>query len=371
MELPTHGQGVILFRGGNSFSIWNRQKTEYLSVEFTDTEVLVTKNDKVWPMKSSGGLTRDPAGYMWFSIDSQNVRLRAGIGEARMETMHSEGVSSCAETDKKWLESLCFVVGEIEILHILRDPIVYATPMLVADMRDLSLDMVAEGKYVPNSTLPAAAQQLYACVAGPKFTLDDPSFPEFSAAIQRSILTPGLWCFETLKRKAGEFGKPNPDETYLRITLGQNSGESPGVPYVMEIWPAGHFSPVHSHSEANAVIRVLHGGIHVSLYPFLSAAVKPCAQADFKEGEITWLNAYMNQTHQLKNITNDVCVTIQCYMYDASDKRHYDYFDYLDADGKIQQYEPDSDMGYVDFKKMMKKEWSEFQLKGKSSCVLC
>ena len=44
-------------------------------------------------------------------------------------------------------------------------------------------------------------------------------------------------------------------------------------------------------------------------------------------------------------------------MYENHDKVHYDYFDYLDADGKTQQYEPDSDMGFLEFKKTMKAEW--------------
>jgi hypothetical protein len=38
---------------------------------------------------------------------------------------------------------------------------------------------------------------------------------------------------------------------------------------------------------------------------------------------------------------------------------HYDYFDYLDASGAKQQFEPDSDMDFVKFKKQMKLEWSQ------------
>jgi hypothetical protein len=45
-------------------------------------------------------------------------------------------------------------------------------------------------------------------------------------------------------------------------------------------------------------------------------------------------------------------------MYDDTDNKHYDYFDYLDANGVIQQYEPDSDMDYMSFKALMKKEWN-------------
>jgi hypothetical protein len=44
-------------------------------------------------------------------------------------------------------------------------------------------------------------------------------------------------------------------------------------------------------------------------------------------------------------------------MYTERDTRHYDYFDYLDADGAQQQYEPDSDMDYLDFKTLIKSEW--------------
>ena len=109
------------------------------------------------------------------------------------------------------------------------------------------------------------------------------------------------------------------------------------------------------------MIRVLHGSINVSLFPFLSGDVlEPFGKADFKKDDITWISPSLNQIHQLKNIdTATTCITIQCYMYKANNTTHYDYFDYLDADGKTQQYEPDSDMDFVAFKKQMRKEWLE------------
>jgi hypothetical protein len=45
-------------------------------------------------------------------------------------------------------------------------------------------------------------------------------------------------------------------------------------------------------------------------------------------------------------------------MYEGDDKKHYDYFDYIDGIGTIQQYEPDSDMEFIEFKAMMKREWA-------------
>jgi hypothetical protein len=46
-------------------------------------------------------------------------------------------------------------------------------------------------------------------------------------------------------------------------------------------------------------------------------------------------------------------------MYKQNNTSHYDYFDYLDADGKTQQYEPDSDMDFLAFKALMRKEYLE------------
>lgn len=133
------------------------------------------------------------------------------------------------------------------------------------------------------------------------------------------------------------------------------------MPYVMEIWPVGHYSPIHSHAGADAVIRVLHGSINVKLFPYLSEKMpKPFGVADFKEGDITWISPTLNQIHQLENLkTNtDTCITIQCYMYNEKDNTHYDYFDYIDGEGEIQPYEPDSDMDFIKFKETMRTEWS-------------
>jgi len=103
---------------------------------------------------------------------------------------------------------------------------------------------------------------------------------------------------------------------------------------------------------------VLHGSIHVSLYPFLGPEVRPFAQADFSEGDSTWMSPTLNTIHQLHNIgSTDTCITIQCYMYGGKDRLHYDFFDYLDDKGSKQQYDPDSDMDFVAFKALMKTEW--------------
>jgi hypothetical protein len=55
-------------------------------------------------------------------------------------------------------------------------------------------------------------------------------------------------------------------------------------------------------------------------------------------------------------------------MYKNDNTSHYDYFDYVDADGKTQQYEPDSDMEFLAFKALMKKEWLEANRKTSFFC---
>jgi hypothetical protein len=115
------------------------------------------------------------------------------------------------------------------------------------------------------------------------------------------------------------------------------------------------------------VIRVLHGTINVSLYPFLcesKSGVKPFAVVNFKKDDITWISPTLNQTHQLLNLptSKETCITIQCYMYDNDDNQHYDYFDYIDSDGNKKQYTPDSDIDFMDFKALMKKEYLEQKL---------
>lgn len=366
IKLIVHGQGIITFRheyisGPCVFSIGNA--TGGLRVEFTESNVLVfdLSNNPLLDKQNSFGLSKDPDATYWFSIDSQNQTLYAGIGEARIETaIYTYAFSQ--KSFKTFLESLTTIQlsESITPIRIIRDPITQMVPLIIKDTDDLTMNDIASTSILPSANLSPTSQILYNCISGRRFILDDRDFPDFSKAIEYSIVTPGYWCNTTLINKAREFSKdkPNLNETYLRITLGKNNGESPGVPYVMEIWPSDHYSPVHNHGGADAVIRVLHGSIQVRLFPYLSDKVVPFDVKDFKKDDITWISPTLNQVHQLKNTGKDTCITIQCYMYEGEDRKHYDYFDYIDGIGTIQQYEPDSDMDFIEFKALMKREWA-------------
>lgn len=373
LHLPVHGQGVIGFdaSGVCCLRFCDVSGTPGLKVQFTETNVLVNlepSNEALVDKQNSKGIAKQKGAYYWFSLDSQNQRLFAGIGEARKETVIYEyrfPQDSQRMSRKIFLESLTSVTWEnLQVRSLLRDPITRSVPLLVKNTEELTMDLIASGTHLPKANLSIVAQKLYDCISGKQFQLNTPDFPDFTKAIEYSIRTPGKWCYERLKQKANEFSKDKPDEkeTYLRITLSENNGESPGIPYVMEIWPVGHYSPIHNHGNASAIVRVLHGSINVSLFSFLSGdELEPFGKADFKKDDITWMSPSLNQVHQLKNLdTNkDTCITIQCYMYKQGNTSHYDYFDYLDVDGKTQQYEPDSDMDFLEFKATVKREWLE------------
>jgi hypothetical protein len=261
---------------------------------------------------NSSGLTNKKGAYYWFSIDSQNQTLSAGIGEARLETIIYQYKFSNRKASKEFLEELINIhipkeSKSLKPLRLLRDPITQHIPLIVKNTDDLTMNDIASGLYLPSANLSVISHKLYNCISGKKFVINDDDFPDFSKAIEYSIITEGCWCNKTLQNKSTEFNKdkPNISETYLRITIGENNGESPGIPYVMEIWPIGHYSPIHSHARAEAIIRVLYGQINVSLYPFLCGHkddVKPFATADFFKNNITWISPNLNQTHQLRNI---------------------------------------------------------------------
>lgn len=372
VNLIVSGQGIILFKATQNCSLYFISKYDKvaLKVQFTKKSVIVNmkpSNEPLIDLDNNYGLVKNDGAYYWFSLDSQNLCLYAGIGETRIENIiYSYNFSNENKKDTKlFLESLVSIYYEdLDIIRLVRDPITSIIPLLVKNTDDLTMNDIAKGTYMPKANLSVMSQKLYDCIAGNKFVLNTPDFPDFVKAIEYSIATPGKWCYKCLKEKASEFDKdkPNDKETYLRITLGQNNGESPGIPYVMEIWPVGHYSPIHNHGDSSAIIRVLNGSINVSLFPYLSSdTVTPFAIADFKKDDITWISPTLNQVHQLKNLekNKDTCITIQCYMYENENREHYDYFDYIDADNKIEQFEPNSDMDFITFKDTIRKEWNE------------
>lgn len=368
------GQGVFIFKFkspitpgfSTELSFSNSDSTEgirlILNTAFLKLLRYKAQNTQVL-FETTKGLTTDKNAFWWVSLDANNRCYRFGVGEARLETLVFEYFFPAKDTSA-FLHNLTdfnFNAALIQPLRLLRDPVQNTVPLIVKGMDELTMTDVASAAYMPKANLNNIGQKLYENVAGKKFVLNDDDFPDFAEAIEYSIATPGCWCFETLKKKSESKPAGLEKQIYLRITLGQNGGESPGIPYVMEIWPPGSFSSLHNHAGANALIRVLHGEIKVHLYSYLGAPKTYNPEgAIFKKGDVTWISPTLNQFHQLVNPNKEgpSCITIQCYMYDADDTGHYGYFDYIGTDEEITSYEPGSDCDFMDFRMIVKEQWT-------------
>ena len=228
-----------------------------------------------------------------------------------------------------------------------KNPFIRNIPPKVLDSSKVNLFILDEGDFIFSASLPPACKELYQNIVGCE--LNYPAEVEdvkLSDAIRYSINAKNGILRKKLESKEGEFGSPK--ETYLRVTLGHSLGRSPGIPYVLEIWPAGHCSPIHNHGNANAVIKVLFGSIHINIYNKQASTTeaKPLKEFDAHAGDITWISRNWYQTHKLENITDDFCATIQCYNYDAGDKTHWPNFDYVSENETIEEFLPNSDFSF-------------------------
>jgi len=225
-------------------------------------------------------------------------------------------------------------------------PLTYNWSPLVLDSSKATLLELGSNHFVMSASLPVTCQELYGNIASPDVALDWPySSPRLSDAISYSIQTEGKILSEKLKEKSQDGGM-----SYLRVTLGSHRGFSPGIPYVLEIWPAGSESPIHNHGNAYAVIKVLHGAIKVTIYNKTWNAEdtqQELSSFTAKQGDVTWISPNWFQTHKLTNESKQLyCATIQCYKYGYEEELMWPYFDYLD--GKtVKEFLPDSDFDFT------------------------
>ena len=244
-----------------------------------------------------------------------------------------------------------------------RCPLVKNWPPFVVDSSQLTLFHIDSNQYTFSASLPRACRELYENVALSKnVDLDWPSVPgepKLTDAIRYSIITPGKILYEKLKQKSTEFGD-DPHMCYLRVTLGLTRGDSPGVPYVLEIWPYGNYSPKHNHGNAHAVIRVMHGSLNVKIFNKpLDKDTKPLKVITISKGDVTWISPNWYQTHQLINdVSGDYCATIQCYKYGDDDDTQWPYFDYFDENKTIAEFLPNSDFEYTKLREALLVEYA-------------
>ncbi|KAF8134155.1 hypothetical protein K438DRAFT_1947604 [Mycena galopus ATCC 62051] len=128
------------------------------------------------------------------------------------------------------------------------------------------------------------------------------------------------------------------------------SGNSPGVPYVLEICPAGHHSP---NGDSFAVIKVLHGAIECTYFESLRrkernrsssapkrlinrAAHLPIERSINYEAPQAMSAARSSATSLVTRMTSTT----------ATFGVHY-----VDQQAEMHQFTPNSDMGFADFRR--------------------
>ena len=94
IEFIVSGQGVFVFSTSSndscSFRVLNKLENDGFEITFIENRVLVNRIGLLDPLidkNNTTGLIPTKGAYYWFSIDSQNGRFYAGIGEARIETV--------------------------------------------------------------------------------------------------------------------------------------------------------------------------------------------------------------------------------------------------------------------------------------------
>ncbi|KAF4493861.1 Cysteine dioxygenase [Fusarium agapanthi] len=307
-------------------------------------------------------LTKRPT--YWISVDRSNARIRYGQSLINNSMTFME-----IQFDKEkaaWMDNL--VSTEVEQdgspisnkeIKYKPQPVTVDLPPVVIPESEMTLDILEKMTAMTFANLPKACQKLYHNISGAKITARPDSFPKLPEAIDESCRDEKKYCGAILKAK-DTF--KDPTETYLRITIGDNLADSPGIPYVMEIWPPGHKSPIHQHGDASAVIRVLYGKIQVSWFDKVEEGSNPQLIGNpviLEEGKVTWLGKDQYQVHQLENTSDTVCITLQCYQFDDDDRVHDEAFYWMDNHGHRNKFIPNSDSAYGLFVQKVKDEWEK------------
>jgi len=311
--------------------------------------------------------------WAWISVDQYHQIVKIGCGNINQAS--TLWTIQLGEEDFRLEKIDTIYVSNVSPLKAKTEwaPVVYDLPPVVKPQSVISLMDIQNKAAISIETLPAACQELYGMVSGEGITME----PMEVAAIEYSLRTPGCTLFKLLagKRKHNEFDDPN--QVYIRCTLGDHLGNSPGVPYVLEIWPSGCGSPIHNHSGASAIIKVLSGVLDVTWYdPVLAAGKLNDATGSndkprqigntttFVKDQVTWMDDNLYGCHRLHNNGLMTCITIQCYQYPEEDRVHYEYFDFIeDTDDKLEtkQFYPTSDIDFGDMMEVVKQELDDFE----------
>ena len=69
-----------------------------------------------------------------------------------------------------------------------------------------------------------------------------------------------------------------------------------------------------------------------------------------------WMSPDWYQTHQLCNTSKDFCATLNCYRYGEDDEVQWNKFDFLNNDGEMENFMPNTDFNFGDLMRIIQNE---------------
>ena len=72
------------------------------------------------------------------------------------------------------------------------------------------------------------------------------------------------------------------------------------------------------------------------------------------------MSIFRYQTHQLRNVSDDFCATLNCYKYDEEDPIQWNLFDYVnDENGQMGNFFPNTDFSFGEMRRIVLQEWAK------------
>ncbi|RNA02692.1 cysteine dioxygenase [Brachionus plicatilis] len=302
--------------------------------------------------------------YSLDRIKMSNNFLKIGIGYTMVNNTLSQFVPRTKEANNilrsiktlKLDESVNVIENRVEDLPVIQDPSVRIYDIDRDGFNDLNTRITTK------EDLPVEGKRLYDIVRSRGLNMGN----DVLDAINYSIESMGCSLNMKLREKAKKsFGSSNQKTSYLRVTFEYADGSSPGQPYVLEIWPKGHFSPIHNHGNTVGLIKMLDGSLISDYFNPLTERNNiyedPVKTISLHAGQITWLTPNMYQTHRLTNLNSTrAAISIQAYSHLNDFDNHEESFNYiLPNGGDLKRFYPTPDYTFEDLIEITKTEYEQ------------
>ena len=132
-------------------------------------------------------------------------------------------------------------------------------------------------------------------------------------AIRVSLNSPEGALRQILEMKAARQGVADSPTAYIRIDC---FGKRVQSPCLLEIWPGGHYSPIHEHASSTGLMKGVFGRVDIMLYESLGAQPKEVALLSMTAERCSWMSPEHYQAHKVfcPMAAHDFAATFHIYV---------------------------------------------------------